>query len=381
MRRMPALPRLVHEVLAWRRFGPGLALAAVLAMAASTVSRVHGGPPPLYALFFGLAFHHLSQEPRTQAGIDLCARTVLRLGVGLLGARIAATQVAALGWPAAVLVVLGVVSTIGLALALGRWLGLGAAHATLAGCAVAICGASAALAVAAVLPADRIGHAARGGGGDTVGLEHRALAVVLSITVMSTAAMVLYPVLARVLHLGPLQAGLFLGGSIHDVAQVVGAGFTLGPETGDLATVVKLFRVALLAGVVVAVALAFRPRAGEVGEAAAAAELGNGESAPARLPPPPRLPRQPLLPWFLWLFAALVLLNSLVAVPAAVQRGLSEVSQACLLMALAALGVKTSLQHLRHEGWQPLALVGGLSLWLAALMLAGAWWLYGASPA
>jgi hypothetical protein len=186
--------------------------------------------------FFGMAFHHLSRELRTRPGIDFCARDVLRLGAGLLGARISATQIAALGWGTALLVAGGVVSTLLLALWLGRLLGLGSARATLAGGAVAICGASAALAISAVLPPERKG-------------DRYTLTVVMSITLLSTASMILYPLLARVLHLSPAQAGIFLGGSIHDVAQVVGAGFTLGTETGELATVVKLFRVAMLAGV------------------------------------------------------------------------------------------------------------------------------------
>jgi len=333
----------------WLRFGPGLALAGVLAIAASTVARVHGGPQPLYALFFGLAFHHLSHELRTRPGIDFCARDVLRLGAGLLGARISATQIAALGWGTALLVAGGVVSTLLLALWLGRLLGLGSARATLAGGAVAICGASAALALSAVLPPERKG-------------DRYTLTVVMCITLLSTASMILYPLLARVLHLSPAQAGIFLGGSIHDVAQVVGAGFTLGTETGELATVVKLFRVALLAAVVMAVSLAFRSARAQAQATAPA------DRAPAR---------QPLVPWFLWLFMALVLLNSLAPVATPLQDALAETSRGCLLMAMAALGVKTSFKDLSRAGWQPLLLIAVESLWLAALMLAGAWWLHG----
>jgi uncharacterized integral membrane protein (TIGR00698 family) len=335
----------------WWRFGPGpgLALAGVLAIAATTVARVHGGPQPLYALFFGMAFHHLSREVRSRPGIDFCARDVLRLGAGLLGARISATQIAALGWGTALLVAGGVVSSLLLALWLGRLLGLGSARATLAGGAVAICGASAALALSAVLPPERKG-------------DRYTLTVVMSITVLSTLSMIVYPLLARALQLSPVQAGIFLGGSIHDVAQVVGAGFTLGPETGELATMVKLFRVALLVWVVLAVSLAFRSAR------AAAAAAGTHGPAPAR---------QPMVPWFLWLFMALVLLNSLGLVGKPLQDRLAEVSRGCLLMAMAALGVKTSLRDMARAGWQPLALIVTTSLWLAGLMLAGAWWLHG----
>ena len=80
-----------------RNKSPGIALATVIAIAATSVSTLHGGPQLLYALLFGVAFHYLSHEPRTKPGIEFCGRTVLRLGVGLLRARITATQIAGLG--------------------------------------------------------------------------------------------------------------------------------------------------------------------------------------------------------------------------------------------------------------------------------------------
>ena len=91
---------------------PGSALACVVALAATFVTQLHGGPQMLYALFFGVALNYLSDEPRTKAGIDFCSRHVLRLGVGLLGARITAEQIAGLGWFTALTVIAAVVTTI-----------------------------------------------------------------------------------------------------------------------------------------------------------------------------------------------------------------------------------------------------------------------------
>jgi uncharacterized integral membrane protein (TIGR00698 family) len=225
---------------------PGLALAGALAGAATLVATLHGGPQMLYALFFGIALNHLAHAPRTRPGVEFAARSVLRLGVGLLGVRITMAQVAALGWPTVAVVVAAVASTMGLAVLLGRRLGLGRAHSLLAGGAVAICGASAALAIAAVLPRD------------TKDGARTTLLVVVAVTLLSTLAMVLYPLVVRAFELPPLLGGLFLGGTIHDVAQVVGAGYTVSPATGDTATVVKLFRVALLSVVVASIAYAYR---------------------------------------------------------------------------------------------------------------------------
>lgn len=330
------------RVRAARSLLPGSALSVVIALAASFVSTLHGGPQFLYALFFGIAFHYLSQEEATRPGVEFCARGVLRFGVGLLGARITADQIASLGWTTAAVVVLAVVSTIACSAWLGRRLGLSRAQGVLSGGAVAICGASAALAIASVLPRDK---------------EHDrfTLMVVVTVTVLSTIAMVVYPLVCRLLDLPPELAGLFLGGTIHDVAQVVGAGYTLGQEAGDHATVVKLFRVSMLAIVVIAVSALFK--------AERARAAGSGERAGQGA-------RPPLVPWFLWLFVALVLLNSLGLVPRGVRQDLAEVSRSCLVVAIAALGVKTSFRQLAQAGWKPFVVLLADTLWMAGLVLA-----------
>ena len=337
-------------VLRVAEFWPGAGIAALIAVAATSVSTLHGGPQLLYALFFGVAFHYLSQEPRTRPGIEFCSRTLLRFGVGLLGARITAGQIASLGWATALIVVAGVLATLALGLLLARRFGLTKAQGVLAGGAVAICGASAALAISAVLPREKGG-------------ERFTLMVVVTVTVMSTVAMVLYPLVAKLLHLPPELAGLFLGGTIHDVAQVVGAGYTLGHQTGDIATVVKLFRVSMLAVVVVIVASAFK-RSRDRAEA----ERADGRP----------IARQALVPWFLWLFVAMVTLNSAGVFSTAFQEEIGTVSRACLVMAIAALGMKTSFAQLARAGWRPLVLILVETLWLAGLVLGGALMLRGA---
>jgi uncharacterized integral membrane protein (TIGR00698 family) len=328
---------------------PGLALAGALAGAATLVATLHGGPQMLYALFFGIALNHLAHAPRTRPGVEFAARSVLRLGVGLLGVRITMAQVAALGWPTVAVVVAAVASTMGLAVLLGRRLGLGRAHSLLAGGAVAICGASAALAIAAVLPRD------------TKDGARTTLLVVVAVTLLSTVAMVLYPLVVRAFELPPLLGGLFLGGTIHDVAQVVGAGYTVSPATGDTATVVKLFRVALLSVVVASIAYAYRrQRAAEAAAAAKAAPRGHKAARPS------------LLPWFLWLFVGMVVLNSTIGLAPVLQEGLSALSRGCLVLAIAALGVKTSFMQLARMGWRPVLLIVAETLWLACFVLAAA---------
>ena len=331
--RPPGLPQQLLQFL------PGTGLSCVIAMAATLVSTLHGGPQFLYALFFGVAFHYLSQDPKTRPGIEFCSRTVLRVGVGLLGARITASQIAGLGWTTAGIVIAAVVTTLLCGVLLGRFLGLNRAQSVLSGGAVAICGASAALAISTVLPR-------------TKDSERFTLMVVVTVTVLSTLAMVIYPLAARLLHLPPELAGLFLGGTIHDVAQVVGAGYMLSPETGDYATIVKLFRVSMLAVVVVVVSTLFKK----------AREQESEEGTVAA--------KQAVVPWFLWVFVALVIINSMGGVPAVVQMGLNDVSRACLVVAIAALGIKTSFRQLARAGWRPFLLLVIETLWMAGFVLA-----------
>jgi len=317
---------------------PGVLTAVTIALAASFLAERYDGPQLLFALLFGMAFNFAAEGPRVKAGIDFASKKILRFGVALLGARIGLEQIAALGAAPVAIVVAAVAGTILCGWLLSRLLRRPAAEGLLTGGAVAICGASAALAISAVLPQ---------------GKDHQrfTLLTVVGVTTLSTAVMVIYPLIAESLALDARGAAIFLGGSIHDVAQVVGAGFMISPEVGDGATLVKLLRVALLVPVVVIFAQIFRT-AGAGGEAAAGA-------------------RPPLLPGFLVAFIALVALNSFGAVPPELARWLSDLSRWCLVIAIAALGVKTSFRQLADLGWTPVVMIVGETLFIAALVLAG----------
>jgi uncharacterized integral membrane protein (TIGR00698 family) len=315
---------------------PGVLVCAVIALAATFLSEHYGGPQLLYALLFGLSFHFLMKNEQVKPGIDFCARTVLRLGVALLGARITLSQVAQLGVGTGVLIAGALALTVVSGLVLARMLGRSRDEGFLSGGAVAICGASAALAIASVLPQSRAN-------------ERFTLLTVVGVTVLSTLAMIFYPFALQMMGLNATQSGIFLGGTIHDVAQVVAAGMMLGPQAGDVATVVKLFRVMLLMPVVVVVALMYR-----------ANPQVNTTDEP-----------MPLVPGFLLAFIVLVLLaSSGVLAPPVVQTATSA-SRWMLVAAIAAAGVKTSFEELMQLGWRPVVMLLGETLWLAALVLAG----------
>jgi len=301
-----------------RRLLPGLATAAVIAMASTFVSDHYGGPTLLFALLIGMALHFLSKEAASAPGITFASKSVLRLGVALLGVRIGADQIAALGIAPVIIVVGGVCLTILLGRYLSGPLGLSAAQGVLTGGAVAICGASAAMAIAAVLP-------------QTKDSERDMLFTVIAVTSLSTIAMILYPLLVPLLGLSGSEAGILFGGTIHDVAQVVGAGHLISDEAATVATYVKLMRVAMLVPAVMLLGWLYGSTSG-----------GGG---------------RPALPSFLVAFIVLAALNSLHLVPPLAVDALSIVSRWCLVCAIAALGMKTSLEELTKVGWRSIALV------------------------
>lgn len=312
---------------------PGILASAVVAAAASFLSEHYHAPVMLFALLLGLAMGFLSVEGPCKPGIEFTAREVLRVGVALLGMRITFSQIAALGWHPVVLVLVSVVVTILIAMVVARAMGFQTLFGLLTGGATAICGASAALALAAALPA----HS---------GKERATLFTVIGVSALSTLAMVVYPMVVNALHLDPVQAGVFLGGTIHDVAQVVGAGYGMSQETGDTATVVKLMRVAMLLPVIVCAAMITRTR---------------GASAGGKRPP--------LLPWFAVGFIVLATVNSTGWLAPMVQAAANETSRWCLVIAISALGMKTQLKELASVGIKPIVLMVGETVFLAALVL------------
>ena len=322
--------------------GPGLAVAAVLAVAAQFLSDHYGAPAMLMALLLGIAFHFLAEEGRSAPGVAFTSRTVLRIGVALLGARISVELLVGLGWSLIALTVLGVVLTIGFALLASKLLGRGWRFALLTGGSVAICGASAAIAIAAVLPR-------------TKRSERDLIFTVLAVTVLSTLAMIAYPIVADLAELDPVAAGVFLGGTIHDVAQVVGAGFSVSDEVGETATLVKLIRVTMLAPVVLVFALSVRSLEG------AGAEPGGK--------------RPPLVPFFVLMFLVLAALNSIGLIPAAAVEALSDLSRWALLTAIAAVGMKTSLKTMFDVGGQAAALIVAETVFIGGFILLGLHWL------
>lgn len=285
------------------RYWPGFAVSAVIAAAATFLSEHYVAPAMLFALLIGLSLSFLSEQDRLQPGLHLTAKSILRLGVGLLGFQLVFEDVQSLGIVSVGAIAGLVVLTMGVGIMLSFATSRRFAYGILSGGAVAVCGASAALAFSSVLPP----HPKRND--DTI-------LVVISVTVLSTIAMVLYPILCQALKFSDVQSGFLIGATIHDVAQVVGAGYSISDEAGLLATLVKMIRVACLPLLVIMVHFAFR-----------------GQGGPSAN-----------VPWFLMLFIVLAVLRSVLPLADTVIAFVGETSRWMLITAIAALGLQTDLR-------------------------------------
>jgi uncharacterized integral membrane protein (TIGR00698 family) len=317
----------------WRDHFPGLAIVAAGTLAAGFLSDRYGAPLTLMALLIGLALNFLSADQRLTPGLTFASRSLLRWGIVLVGVRVTFGQVWALG-PVALLAVIAIVAlTIGGGILAARRFGFGTAFGTLAGGAVAICGASAALALAATLGERRASQA-------------QLTLVLVGISAMSAAAMVLYPIAAHALGLSDLQAGFLLGASIHDVAQALGAGYSYSAPAGDIAAIVKLTRVALLAPVLAIVAM-FLPR-----------EAGSGKGVG--------------VPWFVVGFFAMAGVNSTGVIPLPLVSAAEAVAAAMLAAAVTATAIRSPLAQLMEAGPKPLLVILAATLVAFTLSLAAA---------
>jgi uncharacterized integral membrane protein (TIGR00698 family) len=307
---------------------PGLLLAGALAAAAFGLRLIPGVSifsPMILAILLGVGFHNVVGTPTgAKAGVVFSLRRILRFAIILLGLQLTAAQVAEVGASGIAVIVATLIATFTFTKWFGGVLGVDAKLAELIAAGTSICGASAVIATNTVTDAP----------------DEDVAYAVACVTVFGTVAMFGYPLLMPLLHLAPKAYGLWTGASIHEIAQVVAAAFQGGKQAGQFGTIAKLSRVMMLAPVVIF--LGYRKRW---------TGTHSGKNT-ARAP----------LPWFVLGFIALVILNSLVPIPAAAKAYVVPFTTFLLSVALAAMGLETDLWKLKAKGLEPLAL--GLAAFL-----------------
>ena len=299
---------------------PGLIVVGTIAAAAGFLSIHYKAPVMLFALLIGIAFNFLATDERCAQGIEFSSKKILRFGVALLGFRVTLDQILGLGTNVLLLVPILVLSSIAISWFIAKLMGRRYLFGLLTACAVSICGAAAALAVASVLPNWKDRHR------DT-------LFVVVCVTALSTFAMIAYPILFSVGGFSDVEIGILIGATIHDVAQVVGAGYAVSNETGDVATFIKLLRISMLPFIVIIIAL-----------------LLKGDDATSNISPK-------AFPWFALAFAMCLVINSSGFIPSILSDFLANVSQWFLVFAIAGLGVSTSLKSMMELGGRSILLM------------------------
>ncbi|HWM83620.1 MAG TPA: putative sulfate exporter family transporter [Pseudolabrys sp.] len=316
------------------RLVPGLVQALLVAAAAFALQHIpglHFLSPLIIAAVLGIAWRCIvGVSEAGQAGVAFAAKALLRLAIILLGLQISIGQIVGMGWVGFIVAGFALVSTFCFTLWFGRLIGADPALVELIAAGTSVCGASAIVATNTVTRADDADVAYALG----------------CITLFGTLAVIVYPVLMVILNLAPAEYGLWVGASIHEVAQVVAAGFQGGHEAGDAATIVKLIRVLMLAPLLLALGW-FRPGV----DAAASASRRVG------------------VPGFVLGFIAMVILNSLVPLPPVMSQGAALLTLGLLTVSLAAIGLMTSFAHVLRRGMKPLAVAAAATLFIAITCL------------
>lgn len=317
---------------------PGLLLTTTIAGAAFALRLAPGlstFSPMILAILIGIGFHNLIGTPRrARPGVVFSLRRILRFAIILLGLQLTAAQVIEVGPKGMGVIALTLLCTFLFTTWLGRVLGIDRRLSELIAAGTSICGASAVVAMNTV----------------TGARDEDVAYAVACVTVYGSIAMFTYPFLPGLLHLDPRAYGLWAGASIHEIAQVIAAAFQDGRQAGEFATIAKLFRVMMLAPVVITVGVAATRRARRAGHA------HGSTKAP--------------MPWFVIGFVALVGLNSVVQMPADLRAIIATSTTFLLSIALAAMGLETDIANLRAKGLRPLVLGLAAFLFISGFSLA-----------
>ncbi|WP_426241263.1 YeiH family protein [Psychrobacter sp. TWP2-1-2] len=274
---------------------------------------------------------------RLNVGVAFAKGQILRLAIMFYGFKLTLTQVSSVGLSAVMSDALVLTSTFLLTYWIGiRWLKVDKQTTLLIGSGASICGAAAVIAAEPVVKAE----------------AHKVTIAVATVVVFGTVAMLLYPFLY---HLGWLQPwlnaqqyGIYTGSTIHEVAQVVVAGNAVSPEVGDTAVVTKMIRVMMLAPFLLILSFA----------------LTKGSSDNGKKPSFMNRVQQVKVPWFAFIFIAIVLLHTWVPMTASFERSMVMLDDVLLTMAMFALGLTTHLGAIKQAGVKPLILGAIMFAWL-----------------
>ena len=323
----------------------GLILCAGLTLGGFTLAhlpgiRESGISPLVFSLLLGLVIGNLpvsGRLPQAGRGLQFATRWLLRGGIVLFGLSLTFAQVVGLGPKVLLLDALIITAVLLVGYQIGtRVLGMDRETTLLTSAGSAICGAAAVLATESTI---RSKPAA-------------ASMAVATVVLFGSLAMLTYPLLYPWLGMDEGLFGVYIGATVHEVAQVVAAGDAVGPDALANAVIVKLVRVMLLVPFLLVVGQWWLRQPTQEG-----AKAGAQGAHKAKL----------VIPWFALGFIAMVGVNSVITLPAPLHSGLVLAGQIALTMAMAALGINTRMSRLKALGVKPFL----LALILFVLLVVG----------
>lgn len=333
---MPRLPIQIHHIPSWRLL-PGLILVGGITAVAlwlgnePAIAKVGLGALTL-AILAGMIVGN-SLYPKIESycgsGVLLAKQNLLRLGIILYGFRLTFSQIAEVGFSGLLIDALTLCSTFALACWLGKHIfGLDRQTRWLIGAGSSICGAAAILATEPVIKAE----------------ASKVTVAVATVVIFGTLAIFIYPLLyPLVTHwFTPETFGIYVGSTMHEVAQVVAAGHAISPETENMAVITKMLRVMMLAPFLIFISMRVKA-------------LPTGDN---------KQPGKVTLPWFALLFILVAVFNSFNLLPVSVVNALIYIDTLLLAMAMAALGLTTHISALKKAGARPLLMALLLFIWL-----------------
>jgi uncharacterized integral membrane protein (TIGR00698 family) len=322
---------------------PGLALVSALTLTAFALRKIPGVEtvsPMMLAIMVGILFRATVGTPAPcKPGLAFSVRRILRAAVVLLGLQLSLGQIAAIGFRGFIVVGLTLVASFLFTTWLGRRMRVEQTIADLLAAGTSICGASAVIAANTV----------------TKGSDEDVAYAIACVTLFGSLSMFLYPLLPDVLHLAARDYGLWTGSSIHEVAQVIAAAFQNGHESGDVGTIAKLTRVALLAPTVLLLAYVSPRKRRQQNDGDTAGRSGTGPATAK--------------PWFVAGFVAMMLVNSVAPLPHQAISYVTQGTAVLLTIALGAMGLQTDIGKLRARGWKPFVLAAASWLFIAMFAL------------
>ncbi|HAX72444.1 MAG TPA: putative sulfate exporter family transporter [Firmicutes bacterium] len=308
---------------------PGLLLATVIAMVATYVNQyVHVIGASVFALFIGMAIHFFMGEQSTlKPGITFSSKSLLKLAIILLGTSLSMSQIIEVGKFSLIVMVFTLAAAFGFGYLFGKLFKMDWKLSSLISAGTGICGGTAIATLSQVIDADD---------------SHVAYAI--SATFIFDVLMVIaFPIMGAYLGLSDMAFGLWAGTAINDTSSVVAAGYTFSHAAGDFATIVKLTRTLSIIPIVLAFSyLNERLKMKQKIEASLEEQQ------------PTKVNIKKIFPWFILMFLGAALLNSIGVIPASVSQALSQASKFFMVIALAAIGLKTNIKDVTKSGVAPM---------------------------